>query len=206
MVSATDIAREQDAGLKRLYERGLELAEKMQEDAMAAATADERARLGAAFHRISRGVRQTAALRVKLAGDATRCDRDEAAEVVRLDERRRARRKDQVSATVQRLIWTEAESDDSREDLKADLEDLLDIEALDETFATQDLDLQVARICETLGLPDPPLRGRWPEGPEGVEAHSPLSRPASQPPQSLRDSSPSGGAANGADHPWRSSA
>ncbi|MDB5417947.1 MAG: hypothetical protein JWP50_1366, partial [Phenylobacterium sp.] len=66
MVSAADIAREQDAGLKRLYERGLELAEKMQEDAMAAATADERARLGAAFHRISRGVRQTAALRVKL--------------------------------------------------------------------------------------------------------------------------------------------
>ncbi|MDB5495534.1 MAG: hypothetical protein JWP86_2871, partial [Phenylobacterium sp.] len=75
MFSAADIAREQDAGLKRLYERGLELAERMQEDAMAAATADERARLGAAFHRICRGVRQTAALRVKLAGDATRCDR-----------------------------------------------------------------------------------------------------------------------------------
>ncbi|MDB5444367.1 MAG: hypothetical protein JWP73_2743, partial [Phenylobacterium sp.] len=70
----------------------------------------------------------------------------------RLDERRLARRKDQVKATVERLIWTEAESDDSREDLKADLEDLLDIEALDEAFPTQDLDLQVARICQTLGL------------------------------------------------------
>ncbi|MDB5417322.1 MAG: hypothetical protein JWP50_741 [Phenylobacterium sp.] len=152
MVSAADITREQDAGLKRLYERGLELALKMQDDAMAAATANERARLGAAFHRISRGVRQTAALRVKLAADATRGEREQAAEVVRLETARVARRKDQVTATVQRLIWTEAESDDSREDLKADLEDLLDIEALDEAFPNEALDLQVARICETLGL------------------------------------------------------
>ena len=57
MVSTAEIAREQEEGLALLFQRGLELALKVQEDAMTAETADERARLAVAFHRIARGVR-----------------------------------------------------------------------------------------------------------------------------------------------------
>jgi hypothetical protein len=42
------------------------------------------------------------------------------------------------------------------DDLKAVLEDLLDIETQDaETFETEPLDAQVARLCRVLGLPSP---------------------------------------------------
>src|SRR5512143_291336 len=105
MASTADIVREQEAGLALLFQRGLELALRVQEDAMAAETAAERAALATSFHRVARGVRQTAALRTKLAGDARRAERDEAAEVVRLDQVRVARRQDQVRAAVHRLIW-----------------------------------------------------------------------------------------------------
>src|SRR5207302_3593915 len=77
MHTPADIAREQDAGLQQLFQAGLELALQVQAQAMAAQPA-EQARLGLAFHRLSRGVRQTAALRMKLAREAERAGRDDA--------------------------------------------------------------------------------------------------------------------------------
>jgi hypothetical protein len=233
MTSPADIAADQDEGLRQLFQAGLELALQVQANAMAAEPADQ-ARLSLTFHRLSRGVRQTAALRMKLAREAERSGREIAADVIQLDQRRLEKRKAHVKAAVECLIWTEAEDDDSLEALKEDLADLLDIETQDApTFEAEPLDAQIERLARVIGVPsplagegvgqsptdegspgdrrsDPPLRGRWPEGPEGVEAHSPLD-PASQPPQSRRDSSPSGGASKDddpllSDDYWRSSA
>ena len=202
MVSAADIAREQDEGLQLLFQRGLELALKIQDDAMAAETADQRARLGAAFHRISRGVRQTAALRAKLAGDATRCEREATAEGVSLEIARVARRKAQVKATVERLIWSETETQE-REDHLCDLLDtFLDEDHLHGRLADGDIDAHIARICGEIGLPIPPSSGEVsPEATEGASAADSQLNLLRGPPQSLRDSSPEGGAID-----WRSSA
>jgi hypothetical protein len=196
MRSAADIASELDEGLKQLFDGGLQLALHVQANAMAAEPA-EQARLAMTFHRLSRGVRQTAALRMKLAREAERSGREVAAEVISLDRRRLEKRKGQVKAAIQNLIWTEAEPDDSTFNL--DLEELLDIETQDpETFQAEDLEDQVQRFAIMLGLGSSPSAQRD-EGEvsskmtEGVAAHEP-NRPASQPPQSLRDSSPSGGA------------
>jgi hypothetical protein len=210
MRSAADIASELDEGLKQLFDAGLEFCLEIQAEAKAAER-DEKARLGLAFHRISRGVRQTAALRMRLVREAERSGRETAAEVIKLDQRRLEKRKAHVKAAVEGLIWTEAESPEAAERLDGDFEDLLEIETQDaETFEAEPLDAQIERLARVIGVPsphagegvsrrltdegspgdrrsDPPLRGRWPEGPEGVEA--PLD-PASQPPQSRRDSSP----------------
>jgi len=150
MRSATDIASELDEGLKQLFDGGLVLALQVQADAMAAEPA-ERARLALSFHRLSRGIRQTAALRMKLAREAERSGRETTAEVISLDRRRLEKRKGQVKAAIQNLIWTEAEPDDSTFNL--DLEELLDIETQDpETFQAEDLEDQVQRFAIMLGL------------------------------------------------------
>jgi hypothetical protein len=221
MVSAADIAREQDEGLQLLFQRGLDLALKIQDDAMAAKTADERAKLGAAFHRISRGVRQTAALRVKLAGDAVRCEREVRTEVRREAARRVAQRRQRVEATVERLIWTEYE-DAEAEVLVDDLDMLLDEAELTDGFTADAVETHIARVCEELGLPSPlagegvgpgPAPGTTDEGSHG-DRHSPSPAEPDNPAQPLIRAA---GAANGLlpqgekgrplpDHPWRSSA
>lgn len=168
MQPAADIAAEMDEGLRRLFQAGLELALQVQADAMAAQEADERARLAVAFHRISRGVRQTAALRMKLACDVTRVARDVSAEVVSLDVARTSRRRASVRAEVQRLIWTEYGDDSDREDLTGDLDELLDIETQDEAFLDQPVEVLVARIAQVLGLAAaPPVEGGEAAGDDG---------------------------------------
>jgi hypothetical protein len=150
-----DIAREQDEGLRLLFEAGLELALQVQADAMAAEPS-ERAGMALAFHRLSRGVRQTAALRMRLARDAERAGREASAEVVKLEARRAETRKGQVKAGVEALIWNEAERLDDPDELKDTLAELLDSEIQDpETFLAESLDAHIDRIAECLGLPSP---------------------------------------------------
>ena len=199
MASAADIAAEMDEGLKALFQAGLELGLQVQADAMCADSAQERGRLALSFHRISRSVRQTAALRMKIARDAERSGHEATAQVVSLEKARTAKRATQVTAAVQSLIWSETESDEDEQHLRSELEDLLDIEAQDdETFLSEPLDAQVHRLAHRIGLQGPPPQGEVsPKATEGVEAPTP-GRPASQPPQSLRDSSPSGEASENA--------
>jgi hypothetical protein len=171
MRSAADIASELDDGLKQLFDAGLELSLQVQADAMAAEPA-ERARLGITFHRLSRGVRQTAALRLRIAREAERSGREASAEIIQLDQRRLAKRKAHVKAAVECLIWTEAESDEALEDLKAKFEELLDIETQDaDTFEAEPLDAQIARLAWVIGLSVPPPQGEVSAMPtEGVSA------------------------------------
>lgn len=160
MQSAADIAARMDRGLEALFEAGLELALQVQADAMAAETVDERARLALTFHRLSRSVRQTAALRMRLVREAERAAREVAADQgeqeASRDAERTRKRRDQVTAAVQSLIWSEAESEAGEADLRSDLEELLDIESQDaETFLAEPLDAQVARLARRLGLKPP---------------------------------------------------
>ncbi|HEV2532597.1 hypothetical protein, partial [Phenylobacterium sp.] len=121
MKPSTDIASELDEGLKRLFQAGLELSLQLQADAMAAEPA-ERSRLALTFHRLSRGVRQTAALRMRLAREAERAGREQTAEVIQLDQRRLEKRKAHVKAAVECLIWTEAESPEALDAFKEKFE------------------------------------------------------------------------------------
>ncbi|MDB5477351.1 MAG: hypothetical protein JWP49_2862 [Phenylobacterium sp.] len=206
MVSAADLARELDEGLKQLFQAGLELSLQVQANAMAAEPA-EQARLSLTFHRLSRGVRQTAALRMKLARDAERSQRETAEEIVQLDQRRLAKRKAHVKSAVEGLIWTEAESPEALETLNLDLEDVLAIETQDaESFESEPVGAQIKRLCEVIGLKIPPLLG---EGASAVDSQrpglsgSPLSPSGTAP--------PSGGAIENddpllSDDYWRSSA
>jgi hypothetical protein len=201
MRSPADIASELDDGLKQLFDAGLALSLQVQANATAAEP-DEQARLSLTFHRLSRGVRQTAALRMRLVREAERAGREAAAEIVDLQKARVERRKGQLKAAIGSLIWTEAEGDDST--LSTDLEELLDIETQDpETFEEEDLDEQVRRFAEILGL-DPPFLGEVSAKPtEGASTQISQRPVLSGPPQSVPDSSPERGASS--DDDWRPS-
>jgi hypothetical protein len=193
MNSAEDIANELEEGLARLFQRGLDLALRIQDDAMAAESAEERARLGGAFHRISRGVRQTAALRIRLANHVRRAGREDQAEVARLDRRHAERRKAQVKATVERLIWTEAESEDAAESLVDGLESLLEEDDLYGRLADGEVEAHIARLSEELGL-SPDVDAVESSDPSSTYAPAPRSNPGRGPPPIVGD------------HPIRSSA
>ena len=172
MHTPADIAREQDAGLQQLFQAGLELALQVQANAMAAQP-EAQARLSLTFHRLSRGVRQTAALRMKLAHDATRSDREQAAEVVKLETARAEKRQGQVKAGVEALIWTEAEGVEAFDELQGELEERLQIEVQDDqAFLAEPLAAQVARIAHCIGLPPPPcgVEERSPSGEQSTNA------------------------------------
>ncbi|HSV03174.1 MAG TPA: hypothetical protein VLI41_08205 [Phenylobacterium sp.] len=144
-------SREQDEGLKRLFEAGLELALQVQADAMAADTSEARARLAIAFHRLSRGVRQTAALRAKLLRDRQRAGREAMAHA---EARRNAQvtaRKSAISKAVERLIETTVDDEDEQLDANEDLATRLEAESLSHDLPELPVAVQIA----------PPSRRRW---------------------------------------------
>ncbi|MFC3067700.1 hypothetical protein [Phenylobacterium soli] len=195
--------------LARFAEQAAELADDLHAAALAAEAPEEKRAHHLAFHRMGRALRQTIALEARLRHDARR-QAQAAAEAGRKaaieDENRRiGRRRAYLQAAVTRLVWDEHEQDeDRREALTEHLDAFLAEDVLEDGFAEAPVETQLRRLCDELGLAfpgwspnpspsNPPLGGRWSEGPEGVEARSPLPT-APQPPQSFRDSSPSGGA------------
>jgi hypothetical protein len=183
-----------------IAEQGLSLATALHDRAVQAEAAEQAASLAMAWNRTTRSLRQTIALADRLDRDRRHAEREARAEADRDHDRRLDRRKAQVKAAVERLIRTEAEEDEA-EQLIDDLDDLLKAEALADDFAADPLDAHIARIATDLGLPDPPPQGEGDhEQVAGGAAPSPA-HPAVQPPQSLPDSSPEGGASD-----WRSSA
>lgn len=172
MQSAADIAREMDEGLAALFRAGLELSLQVQADAMAAETPRERAELALAFHRLSRSVRQTAALRIKAVADRERAVREalahDAARAAAADQERRRRRKVQVTQAV--LAWAEREKPDfDLEDLETRLDAVLETEALYDDFLTDDLDGQVALLAAAFGIAVPAGR----PSSEGLSSEAP---------------------------------
>jgi hypothetical protein len=178
MRSVDDIASELDEGLKQLFQAGIELSLAVQANAMAAEPADQ-AKLSLTFHRLARGVRQTAALRMRLAREAERARREVTAEVIQFDKARAEARKTRVRAAVERLIWTEVEPDE-RDDFIEVLGERLD--ALDIADPDEALHVLIPRIAKDIGLPPPtatPVILRSGDTPDPGDP-SGLTEPASQ--------------------------
>jgi hypothetical protein len=179
------MAEQHTAILGELAQLGLSSARDLHARQLAAETPEQASRLAFALHRISRSLRQTLALQAKLARDARLAEREAAAELIQIDQRRLAKRKAQVKAAVECLIWTEAESPEAYETFNAELEDLLTIETQDaETFESEPLDAQIKRLCDVIGLPSPlagegGLRSRSEEG-----SHNDRHRPSPTDPDS----------------------
>jgi hypothetical protein len=139
-------------GLAELTELGLSLARDLHACALADPEPGTKAQTALAFHRVSRSVRQSMALEARLARDLERRDQQAGAEAVQAEEARVRTRKAQVRAAVERLIWTEAESDEEAERLVDDLSERLDEEALYEGFAGDPIETHIARLRAELGL------------------------------------------------------
>lgn len=178
------VLRDQDEGLKQLFEAGLALTLQVQDDAMRAETPEARARLAVAFHRLSRGVRQTAALRAKLFHDRQRAAREAQ---VHADTRRNAdiaARKSAISNSVERLIETGVEDEDEQLDAYEDLATRLETESLSDDFLDLPVPLQIARLCQALGLTvaEEASPARPPEsGDPGAVPASPVAGPVAAP-------------------------
>jgi hypothetical protein len=152
MPSAEQMAERHAAMLARLADAAERLALMHAERALTCDDPKIEASATASFHRAARSARQCAALEAKLLRDAEGGARET---------RRRAEfaafaetetRKLQLKAATDRLIWTEADDKDHAERLCDELDDLLEAEALTEGFITEDMALQVAKLCKSLGL------------------------------------------------------
>jgi hypothetical protein len=147
------------AGLAERAEMGLSLARDLHACALAAEP-EAKAELALAFQRVSRSVRQTYALEQRLERERRLADKDIAAQAERERMTGVLKKRRQVRAAVEPLIWTEYEGDEA-EDLSEALEALVSDQALDEdAFLDAPLEACVEAIRTGLGLPaandDPP--------------------------------------------------
>ena len=198
MSRLTEMAERQGRVLTELSELGLDLARGLKARAEAAQTLDEAQGWALAFHRISRSVRLTLALEVKLERERRLAEREDYSRQLRVVEARKVR----VRAAVSRAVWTETEGE-AAESLLDELDERLEEEALCEDFAEAPVEAAIARIREDLGLPandagavrataggvrpeasksPPPLGQGNREAVEGAEARRSLEPPTSASP------------------------
>ena len=138
-----------------LAELSMSLARDFHAAALAAESLEEKAQMGAAFHRAARSVRQCLALHARMVRDQRR----EAAEAAKAaEETRKARvraRRERIYEAVDRLIWDEAEDDDFATRLSEVLAERLEALADDPEFLETAIPLLIARLCQALGLRPP---------------------------------------------------
>jgi len=180
VIDVDEMTARHAAALARVAVMAERLAAKHAERALETDDPRIEASATSAFQKATRVMRQSMALEAKLIRDAEQGvraarNRAEWANLSATHDRRR-----QIGATVERLIRTAPGTSGDAEHLCDELDDLLDIEQLTETFLTEDLTVQVTRLCNTLGLKGfevvavlpgtptdplpPPLRQQWREG------------------------------------------
>jgi hypothetical protein len=180
-----DMAERHARVLARLTELGLTLAERTFEDAEAAETPAERIEAVKTFHVISRSVRQSLALEARLARqqalDAREAERIAAAMPPRKPGGAElSRRIHAVRDAVNRVIWHEAEDDDTATWLEERLEARLDKAHDDDSFCAETLDDHIARLCLEMGLPEDAAQN-WRDLPDPPEPDEPEDGPEDGP-------------------------
>lgn len=162
----------QDAVLAELSELGLTLARELHARALAAETAQDADKLALAFQRVSRGVRQTFALDLKLERDRRQADREDdqtgaqtAAEhaaktaaaarpsIFAYKDSPAGQRRGRIGRALNRLIWDEAENDEQEyEVLSEDLDARLDEMARRDDFLDLPIETLVRQIKADMRL------------------------------------------------------
>jgi hypothetical protein len=151
MDERAEMAERHGRMLGRLAEMSLALAERLHDKAMAAEAEGEIQSLSSAYHRMARSARQSMALEERFWRERARWAREEETRGERRDTKQLARRKGQVKARVERLIWDEHEGDEA-EALVEELERRLDEDALFDGFLEAPLEAHVTRLCAELAL------------------------------------------------------
>ena len=147
----TEMSERHGRILAALAERGLALACKLHDAAMAAEDPKQAADLAIAFHRVSRSVRQSLALEARLER-MRRMGRYEESRAALEDARERGvRRAAELRQRVGRMIWTEAEKSEAPR-LERRLGDLLRQAHCFEGFADAPVEAHIARLRAELGL------------------------------------------------------
>jgi hypothetical protein len=172
--------------LARLTELGLALAERTFEEAETAETPAERIEAVKAFHTISRSVRQSVALEARLARqqvlDAREAERvAAAAPPCKPSGVELSRRINSVRDALTRIIWHEAEDDDTAVWLEEMLADGLSEAFSRDDFCAEPLDDHIARLCIEMGLPEE-LAQNWRDLPDPPEPPDPDADEADRPP------------------------
>jgi len=178
MLDALTITEAEAAGLCELAALDLAMAKDF-----AARARDERDPqvandLARSYQRMARSYRQSLALKVRLAREIARVERDIAetppAPIPR-DEARIEARVEDLRGPVQRVIWAEHEPDDSAtpdEDLSGYffdlLEERLDLYSKDNRFGLEPLDEHVVTMCRLMTL-DTALARQWRDLPDPPE-------------------------------------
>ena len=167
MSSEADIADHDQQMLAELAELDLALARRVQTCAMETEDPEQLANLARAYQRVARSLRQTLALKDKLA-------RAQVSDRLRAEIRGGSpfhapgpaeRRIDDLAVAVGRVIWAERECETAEEEIEEQrlfnrmdkrLEALMDTEG----FGLRPLDEDVAELCAELGL-NPANVARW---------------------------------------------
>ena len=143
-------------GLAELAELALVVARDLQGRIAQAETPDEAAKLASGFHRVARTVRQTYALEARMQRDLMR-DRlqvveHQAAETAQAPARRRA----EVKAQLDRLVWTEAEDEVTAKYWEEGAKRLLAEAELADDFTTRPAADLIDDLARTLRDTKPP--------------------------------------------------
>jgi hypothetical protein len=173
MLDALTITEAEAAGLSELAALDLAMARDFAARAQAAEDPETANDLARSYQRMARSYRQSLALKVRLAREIARAEREPPAPILRDEARIEARLKE-IRRPVRRVIWAEHEPADPSElggenDLSADFFDLLeqrlDHYARDNRFGLEPLDVHVVSLCRAMAL-DPALARRWRELPD----------------------------------------
>jgi hypothetical protein len=179
MLDALTITEAEAAGLCELAALDLAMARDFAARAQAAEDPQTANDLARSYQRMARSYRQSLALKVRLAREIARAERDwaerEPPAPIPRDEARIEARLKEIRGPVRRVIWAEhepAELNDA-DDLSGEFFDLLeqrlDLLARDDRFGLEPLDVHVVALCRSLGL-DTTLARRWRELPDPPDA------------------------------------
>lgn len=170
MLDALTITEAEAAGLSELAALDLVMARDFAARAQAAEDPETASDLARSYQRMARSYRQSLALKVRLAREIARAEREPAPPILR-DEARIEARFAAIRGPVRRVIWAEhepAELNDA-DDLSGGFFDLLEqrleLSARDNGFGLEPLDVHVVAFCRALGL-DTTLARRWRELPD----------------------------------------